>query len=126
MGRTRNKKQLLARAAVSGSSPKPSNKPTITSLIEKTQELILECDYDLAKQFIHRILERDPGNVVAKEMLGVSQLETGELQQAKQVLALHPALFLQFNSNFLDIFYTVAPSCYNTTPLSAFVYGPAD
>lgn len=84
MGRTRpKKKQHLAKVQAEPSIPK--EQPSIASLVEKAQELIVQCDYDLALRFARRILEQDPSNVEAKEMAGVCLLETGELDEAKQV-----------------------------------------
>lgn len=45
----------------------------------------MQCDYDLARRFIRRILEQQPTNAEAKEMLGVALLETGEIEAAKEV-----------------------------------------
>lgn len=45
----------------------------------------MSCDYELAARFARRVLEREPQHVEAKEMLGVAQLETGELEAAKKV-----------------------------------------
>ncbi|KAJ2914070.1 hypothetical protein MD484_g6335, partial [Candolleomyces efflorescens] len=82
MGRTKPKKKVLSKAQ------QPTNvakeEPSISALLEKAQALIVQCDYELASKFVQRILERDPSNVEAKEMLGVALLETGEIEQAKQ------------------------------------------
>ncbi|KAH9850375.1 hypothetical protein C2E23DRAFT_836255 [Lenzites betulinus] len=83
MGRTRAKarkiKQLVTEHTAEASVP-----PPISQLLEKAQELIVRCDYELAGRFAKRVLEREPANVEAKEMLGVTQLETGELEAAKE------------------------------------------
>jgi len=56
--------------------------------------LIVQCDYDLAKRFVQRVLEREPNHAQAKEMLGVIQLETGDLDLAtstfESLLPPHP------------------------------------
>ncbi|KIM39823.1 hypothetical protein M413DRAFT_446743 [Hebeloma cylindrosporum] len=81
MGRTRTKKKAHTKATdppVQHSAP-----PSIQSLLEKSQSLIVQCDYELALRFIHRILEQDAKNPEAKEMLGVAFLETGEIEKAK-------------------------------------------
>jgi Flp pilus assembly protein TadD len=80
MGRTRTKKKAHSKA--SDAHPTP---PSIQSLLEKSQSLIVQCDYELALRFIHRILEQDAKNAEAKEMLGVAFLETGEIEKAKLV-----------------------------------------
>jgi len=85
MGRTKPKKQALSKAVDSAIQSSPAKTPSISSLLEKAQSLIVQCDYDLATKFIHRILEKQPSNVEAREMLGVVQLETGEIEAAQQV-----------------------------------------
>ncbi|KAI0359859.1 TPR-like protein [Trametes cingulata] len=83
MGRTRPKtrkvKPLITENTVEAAVP-----PSVPALLEKAQELIVQCEYELAGRFARRVLEREPGNVEAKEMLGVTQLETGELDAAKE------------------------------------------
>ena len=89
MGRTRTKSKSQ-RHASSGtpnqsSSTSSATAPGIPALISKAQSIIEQCDYDLAGQFIQRILQRSPNNVEAREMLGVVQLETGQIQEARKV-----------------------------------------
>ena len=80
MGRVRIKtKKAVASAAVS------KEPPSIESLFEKAQSLVTQCDYDLAQKFTLRILERSSDHAQAKELLGVIQLEKGDLDDAKQV-----------------------------------------
>ncbi|KAJ7650232.1 hypothetical protein FB45DRAFT_887366 [Roridomyces roridus] len=81
MGRTRSKKKTAAK--VPAEAPALPAAPTVPALIEKAQSLIVQCDYELAQRFIARILEQQPSNAEAKEMLGVVQLETGDLDAAK-------------------------------------------
>ncbi|KAH9039695.1 hypothetical protein EDB84DRAFT_1477585 [Lactarius hengduanensis] len=86
MGRTRTKNRK-ARPPIDDLAERQGEKksePTIEALLEKAQELIVQCDYDLAGRFIDRVLKRAPDNAEAKEMLGVVQLETGLLDAAKQ------------------------------------------
>ena len=80
MGRTRvkTKKQLVT-------SNGEVSQPSLESLFAKAQTLLTQCDYDLAQKFALRILERSPANVEAKEMLGITQLEKSQLQQARKV-----------------------------------------
>jgi Flp pilus assembly protein TadD len=84
MGRTRpgRKKQVVPSrlSTQQNSSPEPS----ISSLLAKAQALAGECDYDLAHSFTERILQRDKDNTDAKELLGVIQLEMGDIDAAKQ------------------------------------------
>ncbi|KAF8968152.1 hypothetical protein BDZ97DRAFT_1801199 [Flammula alnicola] len=84
MGRTRTKKKAHTKATDPPVQNSPTAKaPPLSSLLEKSQSLIVQCDYELALRFIHRILEQDPKNAEAKEMLGVALLETGEIEEAK-------------------------------------------
>ncbi|KAJ7903503.1 hypothetical protein B0H14DRAFT_3851303 [Mycena olivaceomarginata] len=57
--------------------------PSITALLQKAQSLIVQCDYELAQRFITRVLEQQPSHAEAKEMLGVAQLELGEIEAAR-------------------------------------------
>ena len=84
MGRIRTKTRK-AKTIVTASTAADSMGPPISSLLEKAQTLIVQCDYDLAGRFVQRILEREPHNAEAREMLGVVQLETGNLDSAKTV-----------------------------------------
>ena len=85
MGRTRPKTRKIKPVVTEYTSEGPASPPSISSLLEKAQSLIVQCDYELAGRFARRVLVREPGNVEAKEMLGVTQLETGEILAAKEV-----------------------------------------
>ena len=78
MGRTRPKKTPAKPAAAP---------PNTAALLEKAQALVVQCDYDLAARFARRILETEPDNAEAREILGVSLLEAGDVDGAKQVRA---------------------------------------
>ncbi|KAF4596587.1 hypothetical protein EYR40_007720 [Pleurotus pulmonarius] len=80
MGRTRTKKKANNKATESSSK----NPPSVQALLEKSESLIEQCDYDLALRFIKRILDQEPKNATAREMLGVALLETGDLIEAKE------------------------------------------
>ncbi|TFK40383.1 hypothetical protein BDQ12DRAFT_697745 [Crucibulum laeve] len=86
MGRTRPKKKAASKATEPPiqHTQSPSKAPAIDSLLEKTQELIVQCDYELALRFVRRILDQQPANAAAKEMLGVALLETGEIEDARE------------------------------------------
>ncbi|KAG5634925.1 hypothetical protein H0H81_000315 [Sphagnurus paluster] len=85
MGRTRTKKNAASKAADPHVQHSPAQKdPSVASLLEKAQSLIVQCDYDLARRFIERILKQKPSNAEAKEMLGVVLIETGEIEAAKE------------------------------------------
>ncbi|KAJ7066981.1 hypothetical protein C8F01DRAFT_1119840 [Mycena amicta] len=71
MGRTQHKKKIAPKNAQT-SAPAPS---VSLSLCDATT--------DLAQRFITRILAQDPSNATAKEMLGVVQLETGDIAAAR-------------------------------------------
>lgn len=84
MGRTRTKSKK-AQVATASTPAVPKSEPSIEALLEKAQVLIAQCDYDLACKFSKRILERSPSHADAKEIMGVCQLETGDLDAARQV-----------------------------------------
>ena len=84
MGRTRTKTKKTTPVSAASESPLKSI-PTIPSLLEKAQELIIQCDYDLARMFVKRVLDREPVHAEAREMMGVVLLETGETAEAKLV-----------------------------------------
>ncbi|KXN84744.1 UPF0661 TPR repeat-containing protein C16D10.01c [Leucoagaricus sp. SymC.cos] len=85
MGRTRTKQKLHTKTTDPLIQHSSSAKtPSIPALIEKAQELIIQCDYELALRFTRRVLEQEPDNAEAKEILGVSLLETGEIDAAKK------------------------------------------
>lgn len=85
MGRTRPKSRKAHPAPAASASTAENASPSVPALLEKAQSLIVQCDYELAGRFVKRILQREPRNAVAKEMLGVIQLEIGELLDAKKV-----------------------------------------
>ncbi|KAH9960847.1 hypothetical protein BC827DRAFT_1260642 [Russula dissimulans] len=86
MGRTRPKTRKARPPAsdLTETHREKNSEPSIEALLQKAQELIVQCDYDLAGKFVERVLQRAPHNVEAKEILGVVQLETGLLDAAKQ------------------------------------------
>ncbi|KAJ7601783.1 hypothetical protein DFH06DRAFT_1489156, partial [Mycena polygramma] len=78
MVRTQTKKKSAARPTDASAGVLPSSAPpSIPALLEKAQTLIVQCDYELAQRFVTRVLEQQPSNAEAKEMLGVVQLEMG-------------------------------------------------
>jgi len=85
MGRTRPRRGKAVPAITESPAEKAATSPSVSSLLEKAQTLIVQCDYDLAKRFVERVLERAPGHAEARELLGVIQLETGGLEAAKKV-----------------------------------------
>lgn len=85
MGRARTKTKK-SKPVITENTSEPPQPPSVSALLEKAQTLIVQYDYNLAERFVKRVLEREPQNVEAIEMLGVVQLETGELDSAKQVL----------------------------------------
>lgn len=86
MGRTRTKSRKAATLSAKTANLEDSKgEPTVAALLEKAQSLLVECDYDLAGRFARRILDREPNSVQGKELLGVVQLETGDLDAAKTV-----------------------------------------
>jgi len=87
MGRTRTKNQKLHSKATDPSANNVSEKqgPSVSVLLEKAQSLMVQCDYELALRFLRRVIEKDPKNIEAREILGIALLETGEVEAAKDV-----------------------------------------
>jgi Flp pilus assembly protein TadD len=102
MGRTRTKTKKTQPARTEHTAAH-SSQPSVSSLLEKAQALIVQCDYPLAERFIKRILEREPKNAEAKEMLAVVLLETGELDAAKQECLYHLLLGFCHSSSITDL-----------------------
>ncbi|KZV68291.1 TPR-like protein [Peniophora sp. CONT] len=88
MGRTRTKTRkndLLA--STSKVSSEPTEEPPLESLLEKAGELLVQTDFELCARFLDRILRRAPHHAAAKELLGVLQLETGDLDSARSTFS---------------------------------------
>ncbi|KIM84821.1 hypothetical protein PILCRDRAFT_817621 [Piloderma croceum F 1598] len=85
MGRTRTKTKKSVPVVSSASESPSKSAPSIPSLLEKAQELIIQCDYDLARMFVKRILDREPAHVEAREMMGIVLLETGQIDDARSM-----------------------------------------
>ncbi|THH33213.1 hypothetical protein EUX98_g977 [Antrodiella citrinella] len=83
MGRTRAKTRK-AKPVTTANTSETVESPSVPALLQKAQALIIQCDYDLAQLFVRRILEREPKNAEAKEMLGVAQLEMGDVDAARE------------------------------------------
>jgi len=117
MGRTRPKTRKARPPAPELAETLRENKsePTVEALLEKAQELIVQCDYDFAGKFVERVLKRAPDNVEGREILGVVQLETGLLGAAKYVLHLTGITFsVQPQSCMLDVLIIVAAQSRST------------
>jgi hypothetical protein len=89
MGRARAKAKKSVPIVTNPSrSSSSSATPAISALLDKAQELIVQCDFPLARKFIERVLVRDDGSVSeknqAREMMGVVLLETGEVDKARE------------------------------------------
>ncbi|KAG8981723.1 hypothetical protein FRB90_007057 [Tulasnella sp. 427] len=93
MVRTKTRKaQRAIKSTVTVTTSKPTAtpaaavpQPSIEALVEKTQILLAQCNYELAYRFVKRILEREPSHVEAREMLGLVELENGDIEAAKTV-----------------------------------------
>lgn len=58
---------------------------TVADLLAKVQQLVIECNYDLAKQFCDRSLQLEPNNADALEATGAVTMELGDMDQAQNV-----------------------------------------
>ena len=118
MGRTRPKTRKARPPAELAETPRENkSESTVEALLEKAQELIVQCDYDLAGKFVERVLKRAPDNVEGKEILGVVQLETGLLDAAKQVCFTSYRNHIQRSAPcMLDVLIIVAAQSRSTIP----------
>jgi Flp pilus assembly protein TadD len=81
-------KQKKTRTVTESNGASASTKPTepsVEDLLAKARSLVTQCDYELAEKFVQRILQQRPNHADGKELLGVIQLETGDLDEAKEV-----------------------------------------
>jgi tetratricopeptide (TPR) repeat protein len=82
MGRTRAKtKQPTLRHDTLAEKAQPS----VDALLAKAQDLVVQCNYELALQFASRVLSRETNHADARELLGVCQLELGQIEDARKV-----------------------------------------
>jgi hypothetical protein len=84
MGRTRST-ITRTRHLKTASSSSATTPPSVPELFTKAQSLVEQCNYQLAARFLQRILETDAMHVEARELLGVVQLESGDLDAAQLV-----------------------------------------
>jgi len=63
----------------------PSSAPSIPDLLKMVQNLIGELNFELARRSVDRILEREPANVEAREILGSIEIEEGNIDAARKV-----------------------------------------
>lgn len=96
MGRARTKSKKARLVDVEPNTAESQEPPSIPSLLIKAQTLVTQCDYDLAQLFVRRILERSPHHAEAKELLGVIQLEKGDVADAQHVGHFLPFTLAEF------------------------------
>lgn len=86
MGRSRTRQKKSCRTT--SASATTSSFPSIPSLLAKAQDLIVQCDYPLARKFTERVLAREDATSTeknqAREMLAVVLLEIGDVDDAKE------------------------------------------
>ena len=83
--RVKTKKTRAVAENNSASASTRSSAPSVEDLLAKARSLVSQCDYELAEKFVQRILQQRPNHADGKELLGVIQLETGELDEAREV-----------------------------------------
>ena len=84
--RIKQKKTRTINESNGASASTRSSAPSVEDLLAKARSLVTQCDYELAEKFVQRILQQRPNHADGKELLGVIQLETGNLEEAKEVL----------------------------------------
>ena len=120
MGRARTKQKLQTKATEAKNTPQPS----VPALLEKAQELLTHCDYDLTLRFARRILEQEPNHVAAREIMGIALLETGDLGNAKEVLYAFSVQII-VTDKVLQVFESLLPPSPNApspSPPTAYLY----
>ncbi|KAF8135097.1 hypothetical protein EV363DRAFT_1213131 [Boletus edulis] len=89
MVRTRTRQKTSAHTTSASASTTTPSTPSISSLLSKAQDLIIQCDYSLARKFSERVLAREDATSTeksqAREMLAVTLLETGDVDSAKEI-----------------------------------------
>lgn len=80
MGRT---KQRRIQASVSSNPVTPYFPPE--ALLVRAEELLGSCDFELARRFVERALERRPSDAKALELLATIELEFDQSDSAKEV-----------------------------------------
>ncbi|KAI0033067.1 TPR-like protein [Vararia minispora EC-137] len=103
MGRTRTKQKKLPYAADSSDDATAKSEPPLEALLEKAQDLLVQCDFELAGRFVDRVLQRSPHHAEAKEILGVVQLELGNVEDARQLSDEDPHAALGYYSAAVDL-----------------------
>jgi hypothetical protein len=87
MVRARTKQKTSARTVAASATT--SSSPSVSSVLSKAQDLIVQCDYPLARKFTERVLAREDATSAetnqAREMLAVVLLEIGDVGGAKDV-----------------------------------------
>ncbi|KAF8442309.1 hypothetical protein L210DRAFT_3611731 [Boletus edulis BED1] len=89
MVRTRTRQKTSAHTTSASTSTTTPSTPSVSSLLSKAQDLIIQCDYSLARKFSERVLTREDATSTeksqAREMLAVTLLETGDVDSAKEI-----------------------------------------
>lgn len=52
---------------------------------EKSHILLAQSNFELAVKFLERALQLEPGNLEARELIGVAELEGGDADKGRQV-----------------------------------------
>ncbi|ODN97274.1 hypothetical protein L198_03837 [Cryptococcus wingfieldii CBS 7118] len=80
----RSKKSSKASAAAP--SPAQAHQYDPATLIEKAHILLGQSNFELAIKFLERVLEIDPKNLEARELVGIAELEAGDPDVGRQHL----------------------------------------
>ena len=56
-----------------------------TQLLDKADEYINSCNYELARKFCQRVFDVEQDNIRALETLGFVELQSGDYEQARLV-----------------------------------------
>ncbi|EKD04798.1 hypothetical protein A1Q2_00909 [Trichosporon asahii var. asahii CBS 8904] len=80
------KKGKTKRSAPTNSAPESSKVTDVPAIIDKAHVLLAQSNFELAIKFLERALSLEPGNLEARELLGVAELEGGDVDNGRQHL----------------------------------------
>ncbi|KAF8340566.1 TPR-like protein [Cantharellus anzutake] len=89
MGRSRNapsKKGIRGKNSETTRSLQKAP-PSIPDLLGSAQSLMDQMNFESARRFVDRILERDPANSKGREMLGLIEIEDGNIDAARKAFS---------------------------------------
>jgi len=112
MGRTKTAAETKGHRNVSPTGTPSKKEPSVPDLLAKAQSLMGQMDTELARRFAARILEMEPDNFEAREMLGIMEAEEGNIDAARKVslqLVFFIISFIVHGLSRLQLFASLVP-----------------